>query len=59
MSKKDFFEFLDLNNDFITEIELMIHRVSHFNDAFSQDTLLQFENFEDWIEEYNQNRPIE
>lgn len=59
MNKNDFFEFLDLNNDFLTEIELTIHRVLHFNDAFSQETLLQFENFEQWIEEYKENQVLE
>ena len=59
MNKNDFFEFLDLNNDFLTEIELTIHRVLHFNDAFSPETLSQFENFEMWAEEYNQNMAIE
>lgn len=59
MCKNDFFEYLDLNNDFLAEIELSIHRVLHFNDSFSEDTILQFENYEQWLEEYKENRLIE
>jgi len=59
MDKNDYFEFLDLNNDLLTEIELTIHRVLHFSDSFSPETLSQFENFAQWAVEYNENRLIE
>lgn len=59
MKQHDFFEFLDLNNDFLIEIELTIQRVLHFNDSFTEETLSNFEKYEQWIIEYNKNRIIE
>lgn len=59
MNKNDFFEFLDLNNDFLIEIELTIHRVLHFNDSFTAGMVANFEKYEQWIAEYSENQIIE
>ena len=58
MNKSDFYEFLDLNNDLLTEIELTIHRVLHFNDIFTDETLLHFENYAQWINNYKENMEV-